>query len=181
MIERLGKYTIFPTEMGWMGLVSTGRGIFASILPQSGQNSAELQLLSRVPFKPVFSPQSFKKLEEILQAYFRGECREIKCDIDWSWATPFQKRVLQTVRSIPAGSYLTYGELASMVGSPGGARAVGNALAANMVPCIIPCHRVIRKNGTLGGFTGADSQVKARLLFLEGADINNKLKGKQGT
>ncbi len=166
--KRTGNYTVFLTGMGWMGLVSTDRGVFASVLPQADKNKAESELLSRVDFPPEFSPPAFAALENDLQAYFRGADREIKCSLDWSWATPFQRRVLQVVKKIPRGSVLTYGEVARLAGSPGGARAVGGALAANQVPVILPCHRVVGRNGSLGGFTGAAPELKARLLALEG-------------
>ena len=170
MINHFGKYSIFHTGMGWMGLVSTGRGIFTSILPQEVEKKAEKLLLSRISFRPQFSRESLAAEENMLKAYFDGVSREIRCDIDWSWATPFQKRVLEVVYTIPWGSVRTYGEVAHLAGTPGGARAVGGALASNMLPVILPCHRVIRKDGSLGGFTGAGPEVKARLLFLEGAN-----------
>lgn len=174
MINHFGKHTIFYTEMGWMGLVSTERGIFTSILPQQTQSEAESTLLSRLPFKSRLAGETFQTLENSVKAYFRGENVEIKCDLDWSWATPFQKKVLELVYAIPRGTYITYGEIACLIGLPGAARAVGSALASNMIPVIIPCHRVIRKGGALGGFTGAGLDVKSRLLFLEGIQLETK-------
>lgn len=162
-------YSVFRSELGWMGLVSTPKGVYASVLPRETEEEARSTLLSDLPFVPKHDPDALKSLEKGLQAYFRGEGQVPACEIDWSWATPFQKRVLTTVRSIPAGGVVTYGQVARLCGSPGAARAVGGALAANRIPVIIPCHRVIRGNGTLGGFTGAGLEVKARLLFLEGA------------
>lgn len=163
-----GKYTVFRGELGWMGLVSTRKGVYASVLPQKTEEEARSKILARLPFEPEYDPGAFAAMETGLQAYFRGGGPVPVCEIDWSWATPFQKNVLGTVRNIPAGVVLTYGEVACLSGSPGAARAVGGALAANRIPIIIPCHRVIRSNGTLGGFTGAGLEVKARLLFLEG-------------
>lgn len=168
MIDRSGEYSVFSTEMGWMGVASTDRGVFASILPQETVEKAEAKLLTRIPFECYREDSRFIPLVNSLQAYFRGEPAVFKCEIDWSWATPFQRRVLEVVGAIPRGSYLTYGEVACLSGSPHAARAVGGALGANMIPVIIPCHRVIRSNGILGGFTGAGLEVKAHLLFLEG-------------
>lgn len=168
MINHSGKYTIFPTEMGWMGFISSTRGVLSSVLPRATKDKAKSELLSRVNFIPEFSPGDYRELTADLQAYFRGECLDIRCKLDWTWATPFQKRVLRRVSQIPRGSVLSYGKVAADIGLPGGARSVGRALASNMLPVIIPCHRVIRKNGALGGFTGAGLDVKARLLFLEG-------------
>lgn len=165
------RYTIFPVAIGWTGLVSTADGIFASVLPHRTRADAETALLSRVPFRPQYSPEHFASLQQQIEAFFGGERTEFECKIDWSWATPFQQKVLQAVRSIPAGSVISYGEAAYLAGRPGGARAAGRALAGNMIPMIIPCHRVIRKGGKLGGFTGAGLDLKAHLLKLEGINI----------
>ncbi len=161
------RYTIFHTELGWMGLVSTDHGIFASVLPQRSKEETERKLFKKLSFMPVFSPECFKLLEDTLKAYFTGDHSELNCKIDWSWATPFQREVLKIVASIPVGSCLTYGEVALLAGSPNGARAVGNALANNNIPVIIPCHRVISKD-SLGGFTGAGIDMKKKLLAIEG-------------
>lgn len=167
-----GTYTLFSTEMGWMGLASTDRGVFASTLPQPSREEAEAELLLRFPFQPAYNPESFRDLEKNIRAYFTGVPLTVNCKLDWSWATPFQQRVLEVVMGISAGSWLSYGQVAGLAGSPGGARAVGGALSSNMIPIIIPCHRVIRSNGSLGGFTGASPDIKARLLSLEGASFS---------
>ena len=166
-----GEYTLFSTEMGWMGLACTQRGIFASVLPQKIKNEAKLQLLAKLPFEPRQSHDAFSSLESLLHSYFQGEKVDLQCNIDWSWATPFQEKVLKLVVSIPRGNFLSYGNVAQFIGSPKAARAVGGALVSNMIPIIIPCHRVIRENGQLGGFTGAELEFKARLLCLEGVEI----------
>lgn len=85
--------------------------------------------------------------------------------------TPFQKRVWQNLLKIPYGEVISYQELARLAGSPNGYRAVGSANSKNPLPIIVPCHRVIRKNGGLGGYGGGLS-VKRRLLALEGVDVS---------
>lgn len=167
------RYHIFPTEFGWMGVVSTKRGIFASTLPQKSREEAERELLKKLPFIPEFCPGCFRSLEDKLKAYFTGGHHDLSCKIDWSWATPFQRKVLETISSIPAGHCLTYGQAAELAGSPGGARAVGNALANNNIPVIIPCHRIVGKDG-LGGFTGGGPDLKVRMLLLEGCDFKTR-------
>lgn len=84
--------------------------------------------------------------------------------------TQFQKRVWREAMRTPYGRTISYGQLAARLGMPGAARAVGNALAANPVPIIVPCHRIIRADGTLGGF-GAGTKLKKRLLALEAASL----------
>lgn len=163
-------YSIFRTPMGWMGLVLTDRGVFASVLPQQTRSEAEVKLLARLPFVPGYSPKVPADLERAVSAYFKGNSKTVDIPIDWSWSTAFQRKVLQVVQKIPPGSCLTYGEVARLAGVPGGARAVGGALASNLLPVIIPCHRVVGRTGP-GGFTGAGIEVKARLLALEGVCI----------
>ena len=100
-----------------------------------------------------------------LQRYFRqgGRLPSLPLDIT---GTSFQWRVWHALREIPAGTTQTYGQIAAQIGSPGAARAVGQACGRNPVVVLIPCHRVINKNGTLGGF-GCGLQYKAALLEWE--------------
>ncbi len=84
--------------------------------------------------------------------------------------TPFQRRVWRALLEIPAGTAITYGELARRIGRPGAARAVGRANGANPVPLVIPCHRVVAANG-LGGYSGGGEKIKRRLLELEGCSL----------
>jgi methylated-DNA-[protein]-cysteine S-methyltransferase len=86
---------------------------------------------------------------------------------------PFQQRVLLAEYGIPRGSVSTYRRIAAHLGIPGGARAVGNALATNPFPIVIPCHRAIRSDGTLGGYQGG-LEMKRALLEQEGVDVNQR-------
>jgi methylated-DNA-[protein]-cysteine S-methyltransferase len=84
----------------------------------------------------------------------------------------FQRRVVKACRAIPAGQHRTYGQLAAAAGSPGAARAVGRVMAANRVPLVVPCHRVLAAGGRLGGFSAPQGlAMKRRLLALEGAHL----------
>lgn len=83
--------------------------------------------------------------------------------------TPFQKRVISNCRGIPFGKTLSYGELAARAGSPRAARAVGNIMASNRYPLVVPCHRVVGANGNLGGYSAPQGlNLKVKLLSLEG-------------
>ena len=85
---------------------------------------------------------------------------------------PFARRVVQRCRKIPAGETMTYGELAAACGSPNAARAVGNAMATNRFPLIVPCHRVVGSGGNLGGFSAPQGvELKRQLLRREGVEI----------
>ena len=90
--------------------------------------------------------------------------------MDLDSCPPFQQAVLRATARIPRGQVRTYGQLAAQLGKPGAARAVGNALAANPFPLVIPCHRVVRAGGRLGGF-GGGSALKRALLAREGVAI----------
>jgi methylated-DNA-[protein]-cysteine S-methyltransferase len=105
-----------------------------------------------------------------LKAYFAGERRAFDVPIDLSLASAFQRRVLMAARGVPAGQVVTYGELARRIGVPNASRAVGWALGRNPVPIVIPCHRIVRTGGGLGGYIGG-VKVKRRLLELEGARV----------
>ena len=113
---------------------------------------------------------AFGRLVETLRAYFKGERVEwldIPTDLT---GTPFQKKVWRTAMAIPYGETRTYGWIARQVGAPGASRAVGNALGRNPVPLIVPCHRVVRSDGSLGGFSAKQGvALKKRLLRLEQA------------
>lgn len=98
--------------------------------------------------------------------YFAGNRRAFDLSVDLTGSTPFQRSVLEEVREVPYGATVTYGELAESLDRPGAGRAVGNALGQNPVPIVIPCHRVVRADGSVGGYT-AGSGYKEQLLELE--------------
>jgi methylated-DNA-[protein]-cysteine S-methyltransferase len=101
-----------------------------------------------------------------LDEYFAGTRTRFDLPIDWRLVTPFARRVLRSAVAIPYGSVATYGQVAASAGSPGGSRAAGNALGSNPFPIVVPCHRVVRSGGALGGYTGGLHR-KQLLLALE--------------
>jgi methylated-DNA-[protein]-cysteine S-methyltransferase len=102
-----------------------------------------------------------------IELYFDGKLSEFKAPVDVSEGTPFQRSVWKNLLDIPYGKTATYKEIAESVGKPGAARAVGNAVGANPVPIVIPCHRVLASNG-IGGYSGGIN-IKKDLLMVEGA------------
>lgn len=92
-------------------------------------------------------------------------------EVDLSWLKPFQRRVLEKTAQIPRGEVRPYGWIAREIGAPGAVRAVGTALGHNPVPFLIPCHRVVRSDGSLGEYSGGGPAVKERVLLLEGAPV----------
>lgn len=105
-----------------------------------------------------------------LSEYFTGRRTRFELPLDLTSVSDFDRRVLAVVREIPSGGVLTYADVARRIGSPSAARAVGNAVGRNPVPIVVPCHRVIRSDGTLGGYSGGGVVFKRRLLALEGRD-----------
>jgi methylated-DNA-[protein]-cysteine S-methyltransferase len=127
--------------------------------------------LRRVSFEEIGGLESddplLKRILEDLRRYFRGERVDFEwIRIDYGGLTPFEIKVLKTLREIPYGSLISYWELSLKAGFPNSQRAVGNVLRKNPFPLIVPCHRVIRKNGELGGYQKGVSK-KAFLIELE--------------
>ena len=108
------------------------------------------------------------ELADRLKAYFAGARDSFQdVQLELSWCTPFQRRVVETLRSIPYGETATYGEVAALAGHPNAQRAVGSACAANRFALIVPCHRVVAAGG-LGSYGSLGPGYKRRLLELEG-------------
>ena len=122
---------------------------------------------------------SFKNVMDWFQCYFNGTLRRFQDPIHFQTGTAFQQKVWKSLLRIPFGSVQSYKWLAQEVGSPRGMRAVGQANGKNPFPILIPCHRVIRHDHVLGGYTGG-VWIKRRLLELEGWSIQNqRVIGKQ--
>ncbi len=96
-----------------------------------------------------------------LSEYFEGKRRNFSLPLDLKEATNFQKRVWEVLQGIPYGTSVSYAQVARKMGRPEAVRAVGNACGANPVPIVIPCHRVVRSDGTLGGYTSGFDVKKA--------------------
>ena len=113
--------------------------------------------------------EEFRDLIELLERYFSGQRVELDYPIILN-GTEFQLRVWMKVKEIPYGEVRSYGWVAKNIGREKAARAVGNALNRNPVALIIPCHRVVRKNGSIGGF-GCGVEIKRKLLSIEGVKL----------
>ena len=106
-----------------------------------------------------------------LDEYFEGRRKVFETDLDWSLARgPFARAVLETTATLPFGRVVTYSEVAAKAGRPRAVRAAGNALGSNPVPIVVPCHRVIGRDGTLHGY-GGGLHRKVALLELEGVAL----------
>lgn len=149
------------TPAGYVAWATTPRGVCAIVLPRPTRDSA-LTALGAASGRADESDLGAR-----LTAFYGGESPEFgDVPLDLVGETRFQADVRRIVRSIPRGQTLTYGEVAREAGRPGAARAVGQVMATNPVPPLVPCHRVVATTG-LGGF-GGGLDLKRRLLQLEG-------------
>ena len=127
--------------------------------------------LRRRGFFPEENPKKVTGLLTQAKQYSAGKTSALKAKLDWSVVGNFTRKILQETARIPPGKTRSYGEIAARIGHPGAARAAGNALARNPFPLWVPCHRVIKSGGGLGGFGGPGAGVKLKeyLLKLEKA------------
>ncbi|MHB8085332.1 MAG: methylated-DNA--[protein]-cysteine S-methyltransferase [Dehalococcoidia bacterium] len=167
-------YTLIHTRWGWVGALFTEKGLRKLTFPAGSELEARKRLKIDQSCTHYVESASYKKLEKQLVRYFNGEPTQFDYGLDLSGSTQFQREVWETVADIPYGQAKSYEWVADKMGHKNACRAVGQALARNPVPIIIPCHRVIRKNGTPGGFAGqaAIIETKLKLLSLEGCKLN---------
>lgn len=158
----------FKTRLGWFGLIGTESGLLRTCLPCRTQGEVLPTLLFGLDAstKP---PAPFKTLQEQIIAYYEGEKVDFsKTPVCLDAFTPFQQQVLRTLQTVSYGHTVTYTDLARLAGRPAAVRAVGSVMAANPMPLIIPCHRVLRTDGSLGGFSAPGGiDTKKRMLQLE--------------
>lgn len=121
-------------------------------------------------------PNHLEEAATQLQEYFAGARQLFDLELDFSGATEFQRGIYRRLVRIPHGRILSYGDIADELGEPGAARAVGQAVGANPLPILVPCHRVVRSDGRLGGYSGGLVR-KVTLLRLEGIDVEGPRAG----
>lgn len=175
-IEKI-KSTLIKSPFGPIALIWSnfnGYPKIVRILLSNPDLSAEDQLSTIYPHSQKSSSEEIDKLTTAIKAFLDGEDVLFSLDcVDLDACSPFQKAVLLAEYQIPRGSISTYQLIARHIGKEKGARAVGNALANNPFPIIIPCHRAIRSDGTIGGFRGGSAMKKA-LLEAEGISFDHK-------
>lgn len=159
------SYSIFNTSFGLCGIVLSEKGIIRLILP----GLERYELISAITNQQsVLRKGNFKILENSIKRYFSGEKINFIFPLDLSCCTAFQQRVYKITKTIPYSKVKTYKWVAKKIGLPDASRAVGNALSKNPIPLLIPCHRVVKENGGIAGFTapgGAD--LKRKMLRME--------------
>lgn len=175
MVKEL-EYTVFDTSFGHMGILYQTEGEFTKavqiLLPRSKTETHGI--INDMFPQALKSPgDDVSELRTRLQDFFLGEPSPIPLSlVDTSICTPFQLSVLKEEYTIPRGKTSSYGRIANRLNSRA-VRAVGSALARNPFPIVIPCHRAVRSNRTLGGYQGG-LEMKRRILSMEGVEFDSR-------
>ena len=162
------KVMMFKSPWGWMGIAESPKGIQAIVLPKQSERAveADLRAQSNGLLQRGESAQLDIARRQLLD-YLAGTRHTFDVPLDLSQGTVFQRQVWRVLLRVPYGKLRSYQWVAARVGGPQYARAVGNAVGANPIPVVIPCHRIVSQDATLGGFSGGLS-MKRKLLSLEG-------------
>ena len=169
------KIAIFKTEWGWMGVGVTARGVAKTVLPRRSRAAVERELASGPKSSSSneggkmehLATQHLNAARKAIRTYFAGKRQMLDIPLDLDGQPVFRRKVWGVLQTIPYGRVRSYGWVARKIGTPRAARAVGGACGDNPVPLIVPCHRVVGGDGSLGGFSSG-LRVKKRLLRLEG-------------
>jgi methylated-DNA-[protein]-cysteine S-methyltransferase len=162
-------YAVLASPVGALVAAGTREGLvrLAYEDDNGGVDAILDRLAQRVSPRILEAPARLDAVRRQLDEYFAGTLREFDVPVDWALTSRFGREVLRACAAIAYGTTATYAQVAARAGSPNGSRAAGNALGANPVPIVIPCHRVLRTGGGLGGYTGGLHRKEA-LLAVEG-------------
>jgi methylated-DNA-[protein]-cysteine S-methyltransferase len=158
-------WTTTDSPLGTLVLMATDDGL-VMVSYHSAEEAVE-EAGRRISPRVLRAPSRLDGIRRELDAYFAGRLQSFATPLDWQLVGPFQRKVLGATAAIPYGSVSTYSDVAASAGNPKASRAAGNALGANPMPIVVPCHRVLRSGGGFGGYTGGIDK-KRTLLELEG-------------
>ncbi len=159
-------YASADSPFGTLLLAQTPRGVVRIGLPNQDRDGLLEELAVKVSPRVLEAPARLDETRRELDRYFAGELREFELPLDWSLSHGFRQRVLEGIAAIPYGETRTYTEIATGAGNPRAVRAAGSACGSNPIPLVVPCHRVLRLSGGLGGYAGGLA-MKQSLLALE--------------
>jgi len=163
-------HTTFDTGLGPVCVAASDTGIIRSDLPGEDPDAVIREVIARTGLEPVEGGERVDRAADQISAYLAGELREFDLELDWRLiGGGFHRDVLRVVAEIPYGETRSYGEVAELAGRLRAARAAGTALARNPIGLVIPCHRVVRSDGSTGGYGGglSGTRLKQSLLDLE--------------
>jgi len=164
----LARYGTMESPLGVLLIATTGDGVCEIDFGRNRNLEEFRDHLAERGFDVVPDQQAIQPVVQQLTEYFQGRRTAFEVPIDYSGLTPFSRDVLRATAAVPPGQVATYSEIAKRIGNPGASRAVGNALGRNPVPIILPCHRIVPADRSIGNYTGG-ADIKVTLLSLEGS------------
>jgi methylated-DNA-[protein]-cysteine S-methyltransferase len=167
-------YAAVDAPIGVLEVAATPQGVVRVAFASEPLDEVLQELADSVSPRVIESPARLDGVRRELDEYFNGARQEFKTPIDWRLSHGFLLRAREACYAIPFGQVRTYSELAEAAGSPRAVRAAGNAMARNPIPIIVPCHRVLRTGGGLGGY-GGGVETKRWLLGLERSAFTSPL------
>jgi len=160
-------YTRTDSPFGSLLLAKTPKGLVRVGLPNQDDDALLVDLAARVSPRVMESPAALDEVRRELDLYFEGKLDSFNLPLDWRLSGGFRQRVLRAIDRIPYGQTRSYTEMARKAGNERAVRAAGTACGSNPIPLVVPCHRVLRTGGALGGY-GGGLPMKRALLELEG-------------
>ena len=163
-------------KLGEMVILTTEKGVCGICLGRGGETAVrDFRKECGTPLQVARGGTRYTSVLSSLREYAMGWRTTFEVPLDFLFGTSFQRAVWDALREIPYGSCVSYQWVAEQIGKTGAARAVGNAIGKNPIPIIVPCHRVIRRDGSLGGFSAGVS-FKKTLLEIEGCEIKREMR-----
>jgi methylated-DNA-[protein]-cysteine S-methyltransferase len=160
-------YTTTDSPFGPLLLAQTRRGLVRVGLPNQDSDELLVDLAARISPRVLEAPGELDEARRELDLYFEGRLDRFDLPLDWRLSNGFRQRVLRAINRIPYGQTRSYTEMARRAGNERAVRAAGSACGSNPIPLVVPCHRVLRTGGALGGY-GGGLPMKQALLELEG-------------
>ena len=162
-------YATLESPVGQLLLAATEAGLVQVAYVDAAQMDGLLaRLADRVSPRVLSAPRRLDEPRRELDEYFTGRRRSFEFGLDKRLMSAFARRVMTAAAAIPYGAVSSYAHVAALAGSPRGARAAGNALGSNPLPIVLPCHRVLRSGGDLGGYTGGLDRKRTLLAIEQG-------------
>lgn len=166
-------YRTLSSPVGELLLAATPGGLVRLSFSGEEPDAVLADLARTVSPRVLRAPARLDAVARELEEYFAGRRRAFDVDLDLRLARGYRRTVLEHLRDVAYGATVSYGELAAASGNPRAVRATGSACAHNPLPVVIPCHRVLRSDGSLGGYTGG-LDIKRALLAIEGASHSSR-------
>lgn len=164
-------YATIDSPFGPLLVATTPRGLVKISFPVVYDPEETLEeLATRISPRVLEAPAQLDEVRRQLDQYFEGKLHEFELPLDWQLSKGFRRRALRAIDRIPYGKTRSYTQIATSAGNERAVRAAGTACGSNPIPIVVPCHRVLRSGGGLGGY-GGGLPMKEALLRMEGVEI----------